>query len=1244
MWPRVKRIAVVAAVLGVAGYFAWRYWDLSNRRAQARSARETAAQLDVQLDRVMSLEVKDVPLRKVLAQLAKEHGVTIDVDAAALANVGIVRDPPVTIAMRDVTLREGLRRIADSFAEPLVAVPRSGRVLVTTPIEAEDDVVLEVYPLPPHISGATGVTEEQFGRIVAGVFGADDFYPSLVSSVNRLANQGTTGALNRMARPTISPSLASTQSTGTVFIEVVPGGLVVVHTPESHREIGRLLAAIETCEIDQERLEPLELNPPSAEEQRILRLLEQPVDLDVTYELTADLVGVIRDLAAKYNVPIQIDEEIPVAPRGAMYPKSIQLGGVSLRVLFRRLARELGAAFEVRDDAVRFFDSSFDEGHERLLTLYPCSDLLAPRGGYACKQIAELIKWTISPTAWVDVGGECSAFECGHSLAIYADAETHREVQVLLLILRRHAAGEEELLPIPPSRQRLEDALEKTASVDFVDTPFGEVIQQLSREHGVPIALDRQALDTAGVTDSTTVSFHSRGRPMGAMLADLLRQLELTWKIYNDELILITTVEECEQELRTIVYDVRHLVSPDFREPDYDGLIEIITSIISPTTWTDVGGTGAIVEGDGCLVISQTDRDHREIRLLLDGLTQLFDEPERTAPLQLVSLAPALDAAINAKLDQIVTLERDDYTLDEFARCLEEEFEVPTYCDMVAVETRGYTMDSALECNAKKVSLRSVIELSLSPLECTFDVRDGVLSITIPEEVEQELHTHLYPVADLVRRADENPQYDEVIELLTSVCEPTTWTDVGGVGAIQEYDSPFSQVIAISQTADAHAEMKRLLGNLRHERDPARFPAPKRSQAEQRIEKVLNAPTDLVFKETPLEDVAKGLSDQWGVPIVVDASQEGDPYLITCEVRGLPGRGALLAAVESFGLDVAIDGESILIADVADSSRYRGDTRIYHWGAKQNGCPLAPDVDEMLQLLSSLVDPPSWQDYDSNGVGVVDDFNDLIVVRQRLTVQPDVARYFEFLKSSSALDLPIGPFTGALNDAHRDWVVAQLGGDVHDFATRYAVHVAGEAKAHQAQFVPALVALLQRLDPVRDAALHELVAIALSKHGKQAAGAVGPLGRQLDSILGKGRRSRYVALLAAIGPESVPKLMELVINDPGPRSAAADALMAFGEEARGEVPTLVRAIVENKFGWYWQVSNGERREMVIFSGSKHSITELLNTIDPGFVETRRYLNELKSGDDDGIALRAVRLLEVIDDVPDETEPISPPGN
>jgi general secretion pathway protein D len=62
-------------------------------------------------------------------------------------------------------------------------------------------------------------------------------------------------------------------------------------------------------------------------------------------------------------------------------------------------------------------------------------------------------------------------------------------------------------------------------------------------------------------------------------------------------------------------------------QPDFDSLIELITATVAPTTWSEVGGNGAVKEfaTNLSLVISQTQEVHEQIADLLEQLRRLQD-------------------------------------------------------------------------------------------------------------------------------------------------------------------------------------------------------------------------------------------------------------------------------------------------------------------------------------------------------------------------------------------------------------------------------------------------------------------------------------------------------------------------------------------------------------------------------------------------------------------------------------------
>jgi len=128
------------------------------------------------------------------------------------------------------------------------------------------------------------------------------------------------------------------------------------------------------------------------------------------------------------------------------------------------------------------------------------------------------------------------------------------------------------------------------------------------------------------MTEDTPVTLHLSEVPLQSALAILLDQLELTYTITN-EVLLITTPEEAENLLKVRVYPVADLVQvgDDIDDAVYDRLIKCITSTVAPDSWSDVGGTGRIEPfvPTKALVICQTDRTQRKIENLFAALRSL---------------------------------------------------------------------------------------------------------------------------------------------------------------------------------------------------------------------------------------------------------------------------------------------------------------------------------------------------------------------------------------------------------------------------------------------------------------------------------------------------------------------------------------------------------------------------------------------------------------------------------------------
>ena len=191
---------------------------------------------------------------------------------------------------------------------------------------------------------------------------------------------------------------------------------------------------------------------------------------------------------------------------------------------------------------------------------------------------------------------------------------------------------------------RIHEELSKPINVHFDEAKLEVVLRHIAVERGINMVLDEAGMKETGVTPDTLVTMNVDGIHLKSALKLLLLPNALDFKV-EDEVIKISSKQRVEGELTTRMYDVadrvvRRQVSDTVSippretdaepieepgEPEFESLIDLITTTIDPDGWSAVGGTGQIEEDRDSLslVVNQTDRVHREIEDLLEQLGEL---------------------------------------------------------------------------------------------------------------------------------------------------------------------------------------------------------------------------------------------------------------------------------------------------------------------------------------------------------------------------------------------------------------------------------------------------------------------------------------------------------------------------------------------------------------------------------------------------------------------------------------------
>jgi len=173
-------------------------------------------------------------------------------------------------------------------------------------------------------------------------------------------------------------------------------------------------------------------------------------------------------------------------------------------------------------------------------------------------------------------------------------------------------------------------------------------------------------------------------------------------------------------------------------------------------------------------------------------------------------------------LAQRASMDFKETPLKDVVQSLSEQFGVPIRLVVKKLEEAGVSPDTPITARIENLPLESSLRIILKEHELGFTIRDNVIVITTPEDLESDLITRVYPVLDLVTRHVANPQdgkattvadYDSLIEVITATLDPDSWDDVGGPGAIDCLDN--AGALIVSQIRDTHRQIDSLLTALR---------------------------------------------------------------------------------------------------------------------------------------------------------------------------------------------------------------------------------------------------------------------------------------------------------------------------------------------------------------------------------------------------------------------------------------------
>lgn len=400
--------------------------------------------------------------------------------------------------------------------------------------------------------------------------------------------------------------------------------------------------------------------------------------------------------------------------------------------------------------------------------------------------------------------------------------------------------------------------LAKQVSIDFAKLKLRDAITQFEQLAGIPIRIDRLALEELGVTLDAEVSIRVDEVSLYSALRWTLTQHELSYFVEEDSL-LITTEKEYQERLFHHFYAVPELVG---NPADHDSLIEAVTATVEPDSWEELGGPATIAPFNNGEMVGQTQANQVRIARLFQRLEALQKSPSDPYPTssRLVSLFPeqtiAIDKALNAEQ---MTVEFQQTPLIDIIEHLDNQGSMTFYLDAKGLEEYGLATTMPVTLSKGTYTKKRLLDMITQQTELDWYIAGDMVVITNADVVESDLEVRLYPVRDLACRgldltdpkvrdivfppemnqnysstsgflhlyADATdpghmihlPDYDAVIELLKTTVEAESWAELGGPGSMYAFTWK-ADCLVIAQTQAVHRKIAAALTLMRKQQKP----------------------------------------------------------------------------------------------------------------------------------------------------------------------------------------------------------------------------------------------------------------------------------------------------------------------------------------------------------------------------------------------------------------------------------------
>ena len=344
--------------------------------------------------------------------------------------------------------------------------------------------------------------------------------------------------------------------------------------------------------------------------------LGKAVDVEL---VETPLVDAIAYLSDQSDLPILLDvrglDDIGVS---SDHPVSLNVRNLPLKQALKLIGDPIGLSYELRNEVLIFTSKEVTESNMQHEVI-PVGEILAGiKNNRELLAFRDTLESSVAPESWAQVGGPGSLSLFGKSLIVSQTEANLEELNLALAAIRKIDTNRHSPIDAAPAPKVLK-ALSQTASLEFVETPLEDALQQISQIHELPIVLDTKGLEEDGIATDSPVTIRVQNVSLRSALRLALHHTspELVFEVHPN-MLRITT--DSAQSLALRIYPIGDLCAT---EDAAARLQRVITESVTPDSWDSYGGLGVISRlgvRQQSLVIRQYNQTHGQIEALLKKL------------------------------------------------------------------------------------------------------------------------------------------------------------------------------------------------------------------------------------------------------------------------------------------------------------------------------------------------------------------------------------------------------------------------------------------------------------------------------------------------------------------------------------------------------------------------------------------------------------------------------------------------